>query len=403
MLSRADYQVYKTGGFAAIGGFLFGYDLGVISGVIIMSNFLVAFGDEASLARGSLTSAVSGSIVGIMSIGCFIGALMAGQASDKLSRKYSIVLFSAIFIASGALQAGSINLTMLLVSRLIAGVSVGALSMIVPVYQSEISTKEIRGRLVSLQQWAITIGIAVSFWTNYGTDMLFSSSSASWRIPLGLQMVPALILTIGIPFFPFSPRWLMANGREKEAMAVLNKIRSSSQQDIFIEYNEIKQEIALEREQSIRSYSQLLRFPLRRRLILGITIQILQQFTGMNSIMYYAPSIFKQAGISGQRASLLATGINGCVNVLATIPAILFLDKWGRRPILIFGAILMSLSMFTMGITMGVHGHILFNSTTGTVEPKQIRNSGGLYFRYIDDLFTVINWPVRHLLKQIAV
>ncbi|CAF2394200.1 unnamed protein product [Rotaria sp. Silwood2] len=368
MLSRADYQVYTTGGFAAIGGFLFGYDLGVISGVIVMSNFLVAFGGEASLARGSLTSAVSGSIVGVMSIGCFIGALMAGQASDKLSRKYSIVVFSAIFIVSSVLQAGSINLTMLLVSRLIAGVSVGALSMIVPVYQSEISTKEIRGRLVSLQQWAITIGIAVSFWTNYGTDMLLSSSSASWRIPLGLQMVPALILAIGIPFFPFSPRWLMANGREKEALAVLNKIRSSSQQDILIEYNEIKQEIAFERDQSIRSYYQLLRFPLRRRLILGITIQILQQFTGMNSIMYYAPSIFKQAGLSGQRAALLATGINGCVNVLATIPAILFLDKWGRRPILISGAILMSLSMFTMGITMGVHGHPLFNSTTGTVE-----------------------------------
>ncbi|CAF4175443.1 unnamed protein product, partial [Rotaria sordida] len=414
MFSRADYQVYVTGGFAAIGGFLFGYDLGVISGVIVMSNFLVAFGDEASLARGSLTSAVAGSIVGVMSIGCFIGALMAGQASDKLSRKYSIVLFSAIFIASGALQAGSINLTMLLVSRLIAGkvtrlfefhftidlincvgVSVGALSMIVPVYQSEISTKEIRGRLVSLQQWAITIGIAVSFWTNYGTDMLLSSSSASWRIQLGLQMIPALILAIGIPFFPFSPRWLMANGREKEAMTVLNKIRSSSQQDILIEYNEIKQEIALEREQSIRSYSQLFRFPLRRRLILGVTIQILQQFTGMNSIMYYAPSIFKQAGLSDQRASLLATGINGCVNVLATIPAILFLDKWGRRPILILGAILMSLSMFTMGITMGVHGHTLFNSTTGTVEviiPSQTASYTIIFFVYVFVAAFAFSW-----------
>jgi MFS family permease len=187
MSSRANCQIYAAAGFAAIGGFLFGYDLGVISGVITMSNFLVAFGNKASLDRGSLTSAISGSIVGVMSIGCFIGALLAGQTSDRFSRKYSIVLFSVIFIISGALQAGSINLIMLLVSRLIAGkimlcwilhydrfnhiyigVSVGALSMIVPVYQSEISTKEIRGRLLSFQQWAITIGIAVSFWTNYG-------------------------------------------------------------------------------------------------------------------------------------------------------------------------------------------------------------------------------------------
>jgi hypothetical protein len=121
MSSRANCQIYAAAGFAAIGGFLFGYDLGVISGVITMSNFLVAFGNKASLDRGSLTSAISGSIVGVMSIGCFIGALLAGQTSDRFSRKYSIVLFSVIFIISGALQAGSINLIMLLVSRLIAG------------------------------------------------------------------------------------------------------------------------------------------------------------------------------------------------------------------------------------------------------------------------------------------
>lgn len=196
MLSRIEYQIYAMAGFAAIGGFLFGYDLGVISGVITMSSFLVVFGGEESLTRGSLTSDVSGSIVGAMSIGCFVGALLGGQAGDKLSRKYSIVLFSIIFIISGILQAGSMNLTMLIISRLIAGtyvnmffkhytalnygnyvgVSVGALSMIVPLYQSEISTKEIRGRLVSLQQFAITIGIAISFWTNYGNTFRFSFS-----------------------------------------------------------------------------------------------------------------------------------------------------------------------------------------------------------------------------------
>jgi sugar porter (SP) family MFS transporter len=219
-----------------------------------------------------------------------------------------------------------------------------------------------------------------------GTDLHLSSSSASWRIPLGLQIVPALILAIGIPFFPFSPRWLMAQGRESEALSVLMKLRSSSQRDVLIEYNEIKEEIAAEQEQSVRSYAQLFRFPLRRRLILGLGIQILQQLTGINSIMYYAPEIFKQAGLSGQRAPLLATGINGCVNVLATIPAILFLDKWGRRFILIAGGILMSLSMLTIGSIMGIHGYTLFNSTTDMVEviiPSQTASYTMIIFVYV--------------------
>jgi len=219
-----------------------------------------------------------------------------------------------------------------------------------------------------------------------GTDLHLSSSSASWRIPLGLQIVPALILAIGIPFFPFSPRWLMAQGRESEALSVLMKLRSSSQRAVLIEYNEIKQEIAAEQEQSVQSYAQLFRFPLRRRLILGLGIQILQQLTGINSIMYYAPEIFKQAGLSGQRAALLATGINGCVNVLATIPAILFLDKWGRRFILIAGGILMSLSMLTIGSIMGIHGYTLFNSTTDMIEviiPSQTASYTMIIFVYV--------------------
>jgi sugar porter (SP) family MFS transporter len=171
---------------------------------------------------------------------------------------------------------------------------------------------------------------------------------------------------VGIPFLPFSPRWLMAQGRDGEAFAVLRTIRSSSQRQVLAEYNEIKREIIAENEQSIRSYGQLFHFPLRRRLILGLGIQILQQLTGINSIMYYAPEIFKQAGLPGQRAALLATGINGCVNVLATIPAVLYLDKWGRRPVLIVGGIIMSLSMLTIGSIMGVHGYTVFNATTET-------------------------------------
>jgi len=193
-------------------------------------------------------------------------------------------------------------------------------------------------------------------------------SSAAWRIPLALQIVPALILAIGILFFPFSPRWLMAQGRDNEALIVLMKIRSSSRIDTLDEYNDIKNEIDFEHKQAIKSYSQFFYPPLRRCLLLGISIQVLQQLTGINSIMYYAPEIFKQAGLNNQRASLLATGINGCIIILATIPAILFIDKLGRRFILISGAILMTLSMLIIGGTMGVHGYRYFNQTTGAVQ-----------------------------------
>ncbi|CAF3758695.1 unnamed protein product [Rotaria socialis] len=395
MSSNKDFQVYLTGGFAAIGGLLFGYDTGVISGVLTMSDFLLAFGGPAAVIRGSLPSSISGSIVGIMLVGCFLGALLAGPAGDRFSRKYSIVIFSLVFIVSAILQTGSFNLFMLLLSRFVAGISVGALSMLVPVYQSEIATKNIRGRLISLQQWAITIGIAISFWINYGTNVWFFGTSAAWRIPLALQIVPALTLAVGILFFPFSPRWLMAVGRDSEALRVLSQIRSVSSIECLDEYNDIKNEIDLEREQAVRSYAQFFYPPLRRRLILGVSIQILQQLTGINSVMYYAPEIFKQAGLNDQGASLLATGINGFVLIIATIPAILYIDKLGRRFILISGALLMTLSMLIMGGTMGVHGYTHFNETLDTVQviiPNQTASYVIIFFVYVFVASFAFSW-----------
>jgi len=220
-------------------------------------------------------------------------------------------------------------------------------------------------------------------------------SSAAWRIPLALQIVPALILAIGILFFPFSPRWLMANGRDNEALDVLMKIRATSKINILDEYNDIKTEIEFEHEQSIKSYSQFFYPPLRRRLILGISIQVLQQLTGINSVMYYAPEIFKQAGLNDQRASLLATGINGCVIIIATIPAILFIDKLGRRFILISGAILMALSMLIIGGTMGVHGYTYVNETTGVAQviiPNRTASHVIISFVYIFVASFAFSW-----------
>ncbi|CAF1650685.1 unnamed protein product, partial [Didymodactylos carnosus] len=251
----------------------------------------------------------------------------------------------------------AVHLAMLLVGRFIAGLAVGALSMLVPVYQSELASKEVRGRLISLQQFAITIGIAVSFWINFGTSKM--QGSISWRLPLFLQLVPGIILGVGILFFPFSPRWLVSQNRDDEAIIVLARIRSdgdTNNPQVQEEYGEIKAEIETEKEVSVNSYAKLLQPPIRRRLVLGVLIQIFQQLTGINAVMYYAPKIFKQAGLSDNSVSLLATGITGVVNVCATIPAILWIDTWGRRPTMIYGAAVMALSMLTMGGLMGSHG-----------------------------------------------
>ncbi|KAJ1881522.1 hypothetical protein LPJ57_001561 [Coemansia sp. RSA 486] len=243
---------------------------------------------------------------------------------------------------------------MLICGRFIAGLGVGCLSMTVPVFQSEIAPAHIRGRLVSLQQWAITWGLLVAYWIDYGCH--FIKSDASWRIPIGIQIVPALILFVSMIFMPYSPRWLVDNDRVDEAHKVLANLRAGGDKnndEVVEELEEIKEAVRIDRETAVRSYMELLRFPIRRRVILGVVIQILQQLTGINVVMYYASTIFRQSGLSGNNASLLAQGINGVVNMLATIPAILWIDRWGRRKTLMFGSLGCGVTYFIQAVATG--------------------------------------------------
>ncbi|KAJ1867559.1 hypothetical protein LPJ57_005862 [Coemansia sp. RSA 486] len=226
--------------------------------------------------------------------------------------------------------------------------------MTVPVFQSEIAPAHIRGRLVSLQQWAITWGLLVAYWIDYGCH--FIKSDASWRIPIGIQIVPALILFVSMVFMPYSPRWLVDNDRVDEAHKVLANLRASGDKnndEVVEELEEIKEAVRIDRETAVRSYLELFRFPIRRRVILGVVIQILQQLTGINVVMYYASTIFRQSGLSGNNASLLAQGINGVVNMLATIPAILWIDRWGRRKTLMFGSLGCGVTYFIQAVATG--------------------------------------------------
>ena len=187
----------------------------------------------------------------------------------------------------------------------------------------------------------------------------------AWRVPLGFQIIPAAILGVAAYFFPSSPRWLIARNREVVALNVLTKIRSGSVSDIQAELNAMKREITLENEKEVQSCLPLTDKSFVRRLILGTSIQIFSQLTGINSIMYYAPEIFNQTALVNHEDPLLLTGIAGCVNILATIPAVIFIDKFGRRFLLMAGSITMALSMITIGGLMKGYGDRIFSTTTG--------------------------------------
>jgi sugar porter (SP) family MFS transporter len=357
--------IYAVSGFAAIGGFLFGYDIGVISGVIAIGQF-----SEYMTGSAALDSVTKATVVSILLAGCFVGALISGILADVFGRRWSIFGSSTFFILGAVLQAAATKLEMMYCGRVVSGLAIGSLSMMVPLYQSEIAPKEIRGRLISLQQWAITIGILISFWIDYGTS--FMEGTASWRIPLGIQAAPAFILAIGMLFMPYSPRWLLDKDRDDDAWVVLARLHGNGDKShplVQEEFNEIKESIRIEREETVRSYAELFKGTVLRRLILGVFIQIFQQLTGINSIMYYAPAIFQQAGLQSTSASLLATGINGVLNMLATIPAILYIDRWGRRWTLISGAAIMGGSMLIIGVIMASVGKTIYNDNgTKTVD-----------------------------------
>ncbi|KAJ2634881.1 hypothetical protein GGF40_003932 [Coemansia sp. RSA 1286] len=339
-------KAYFVGSISAIGGFLFGYDTGVMSSILEMDYWKNYFHHPGSVGVGVITS--------LLTAGCFVGSLGAGWLADRFSRKRTIMVACIIFCLGAAIQCGSRNRAMLICGRFIAGLGVGCLSMTVPVFQSEIAPAHIRGRLVSLQQWAITWGLLVAYWIDYGCH--FIKSDASWRIPIGIQIVPALILFVSMIFMPYSPRWLVDNDRVDEAHKVLANLRAGGDKnndEVVEELEEIKEAVRIDRETAVRSYLELFRFPIRRRVILGVVIQILQQLTGINVVMYYASTIFRQSGLSGNNASLLAQGINGVVNMLATIPAILWIDRWGRRKTLMFGSLGCGVTYFIQAVATG--------------------------------------------------
>ncbi|PUU81882.1 general substrate transporter [Tuber borchii] len=303
-----------------------------------------------------IPSNVQGGITAAMPGGSFCGALLSGFVSDRMGRKYSIQVGALIWCAGSLAICIAQNVPMLVIGRFINGFSVGICSAQVPVYISEIARADIRGRLVGCQQWAITWGIMIMFYISYGCSQM--KGTASFRVPWGLQATPAVILFIGLLFLPRSPRWLARKDRWEEAENTLALLHGNGDaNDPFVrqEMEDIRAMVEFERQNADATFFELFKPSVINRTHIGLSTQIWSQLTGMNVMMYYITYVFAMAGLSGNNL-LLSSSIQYIINVVMTVPALLWMDRWGRRYTLLIGSSLMMMWLFTNGGLMALYG-----------------------------------------------
>lgn len=327
------YQ-FLVGVFASLGSVLYGYDLGVIAEAIASDNFKALF---------KPTAAETGAVVSVFTGGAFIGGGLAGPVGDILGRKKTILLGAIIFLLGGGLQTGAQALSYLYAGRAIAGLGVGFLVMIIPLYQAELAHPSIRGRITSLQQFMLGIGALVASWVAYGCYTNFpATSSNQWRVSLGIQLIPAGVLAALIMVFPESPRWLIDHGRSEEGLRTLARLHSHGNVDdlwVRAEFDQIQDAITFEHENEAKSYAELFKNRSSfRRLFLVCAIQASVQMTGVSAIQYYSPTIFAQIGIPTSK-TLQYQGISSIIALVAQFCCILFIDWTGRRWAMIGGNI----------------------------------------------------------------
>ena len=329
--------VTRAAALTAVGGVLFGYDTGVVGGVL--PNISTTFDLDSPFLKGL--------VVAILLAGAAVGAIVAGRIADQLGRRRTIFITSIVFVIGLLASALTPWLWLFWVSRFIIGLGVGSTSFVVPLYIGEIAPSERRGALVSMNQLSVTGGILASELIAYGL-----AGHGDWRVSVGLALLPAVVLGLGVAREPESPAWLIRQGREDDARTVLRTLRDTDEQ-IDDEIASVKDTA---REESKGSIGDLVDRRLRPALILGVVLAVIQQITGINTIIYFAPTVLQEAGL-GSSASLLALVIVGATNVIMTIVAIRFLDRIGRRPLLIGGMIGMVIGLAALAIAFGIGVH----------------------------------------------
>ena len=341
---------------AALGGFLFGYDTAVISGTIAQVTQLF-----------QLDALQQGWYVGCALVGSIVGVLFAGILSDKLGRKLTMVISAVLFSTSALGCALSADFAQLVVYRIIGGVGIGVVSIVSPLYISEVAVAQYRGRLVSLYQLAVTVGFLGAYLVNYqllawaesGTQLSVDwlnkiFITEVWRGMLGMETLPAILFFIIIFFIPESPRWLIVRGKELKAVNILEKIYNSIT-EAKSQLNETKSVLTSETKSE---WSLLMKPGIFKAVIIGVCIAILGQFMGVNAVLYYGPSIFENAGLSGGD-SLFYQVLVGLVNTLTTVLALVIIDKVGRKKLVYYGVSGMVVSLILIGL------YFLFGDSLG--------------------------------------
>ena len=325
---KKHFWIYVIAAVASLGGLLSGFDMGVISGALLFINQTWTM---TPLEQGWLvSSAIAGSVV---------GAAANGFLADMYGRKKIIIATAIIFVVGSLMCGFAQTISQLIISRIIIGIAVGMVSFAVPLYLSEISPQKIRGMLISLFQLAITAGILLSYLIN----RIFANFDYNWRWMLGSGVLPAAILLIGISFLGDTPRWLISKNREEEAKDIFKKIEP--QGDVEAHIKEIKETLTPKKKESKTSFKRWMFMPV----FVGVGIMFVQICTGINTIIYYTPTIFQIAGFDSQIGALYATIGIGFVNFAMTLVAIATIDRLGRKPLLYIGLWGMLISLITLG------------------------------------------------------
>ncbi|EJD08214.1 general substrate transporter [Fomitiporia mediterranea MF3/22] len=331
---------------ASFGGLLFGYDQGVIANVLVMRDFR---------QRWAMTDWQEGFMTAMLEMGALIGALLAGVLADRYSRRLSILSACVVCGIGSTFQCAAQSVQHLIIGRTIGGLGIGSLSMLAPLYMAEISPPEVRGSLMALEQFAIVLGVVFGFWMGFVTREL--TGAISWRLPLAIQLIPALYLAIGCIFLLPSPRLLIIQGKDEEALKTLAKLRLRTLGEglnlLKLEFLEMKVEAEFIKRATasavgkspinteIHGWMRLFSPKYVDRTMVGVIVMFFQQWSGINALIYYGPLLMARIGLDGDTAELIGSGGVGIVQFLAVVPAIMYIDRLGRKLLLQWGGLVM--------------------------------------------------------------
>ncbi|KAI9243636.1 general substrate transporter [Sporodiniella umbellata] len=321
------------------------YDSGILTSILLYPSFEKKYGLYADRPAGYASVAVS-------LAASFIASFVSGLVADGLGRRFFFLIASVIHTIGCIVEVAGQSQASFFAGRIITGLATGILSMLVPLYQSEIATPKNRGKLISIYQIFVTLGFCVAFWLGYGTYSI--EGEVSWRVALGIQLIPSLGLLMAIFLIPESPRWLIYRERLVEAYTILSRLRhQESETDIRMEFTSIVQDVSFDKMAYRHRFLSLVtkgNDNHRKRTLLGMGIHAFTQLSGANAVLFYFPFILESSGVTGISATFLSNGVGGLVNFIATLIVLCYIDRWGRRKILVLGGLSMGLCMVAIAV-----------------------------------------------------